>query len=227
MACVLIVEDDEDIASVLTRGLQREGYDTLHALDYQTALTHFSGARPDAAIVDMMLGEESGSELVADMRARGVRIPIIILSALSRVEDRGTGLASGADDYVVKPFEIKELVARLKVQELRAAAVATVPGLDLISYNPEQRQVSGSGREVTLTEREGALLQYFLNSPDTLISRGALFDQLWAEHGGTTDNVVDVYIGYLRRKLSPMSDFGIELRTVRGKGFMLTTGVRQ
>ncbi|ADZ69436.1 response regulator transcription factor [Polymorphum gilvum] len=227
MTRVLIVEDDEDIASVIARGLQREGYETLCAADVRAARDAMVAEMPDAAIVDMMLGEESGSKLVADLRAKGVRIPIIMLSALSRVSDRTAGLVAGADDYVVKPFEFKELVARLKVQEQRHSGADNQLRYGDLTLDPEQRMVRGGGREVLLTEREAALLTFFLSRPDAVVTRGEIFDKLWAGQGGSTDNVVDVYIGYLRRKLSPMADYGVALKTVRGRGFIMTREVRQ
>ena len=223
MTRVLIVEDDEDIASVLERGFQREGYDTIHAADLPGALTELDASRPDAAIVDMMLGDDNGTDFVKQLRAGGNNIPIIMLSALSRVEDRAIGLAAGADDYVVKPFEFQELVARLKVQESRNTK-SSAPRFGKLNYDPQNMVVQAGKRKVALTEREAALLMFFISNHDKVVSRGEVFDTLWAGTGGTTDNVVDVYIGYLRRKLNPMSDFGIELRTVRGRGFIMTEG---
>lgn len=223
---ILIVEDDEDIASALCRGLEREGYRPLHAPDAATA-TRLAAEGCDAAIVDVMLGEERGEELVRRLRAGGTDVPIIMLSALSGVEDRANGLAAGADDYVAKPFEFAELVARLKVQERRARERAsqvrdTNRARLAVSYDPKTREVSGGGRHVALTEREGELFYFLLANAGQVVSRGEIFDALWLEEGGSSENVVDVYIGYLRRKLAPMSDFRAEIRTVRGRGFMLT-----
>ena len=224
---ILIVEDDEDIASALERGLAREGYRALHASDVQQAARlAFEGC--DAAIVDVMLGGERGEALVRRLRAAGLEIPIVMLSALASVEDRANGLAAGADDYVAKPFEFAELVARLKVQERRArerkrdtpAQAASRAG---VAYDPETREALGAkGGRTALTEREGALFAFLLAHAGRVVSRGEIFDALWLEEGGSSENVVDVYIGYLRRKLAPMSDFHAEIRTVRGRGFMLT-----
>ncbi len=218
---VLIVEDDEDIASALSRGLAREGYDPVIALDVFSA-TELANDGCDAAIVDVMLGEHSGTDLVRKLRAGGMSAPIIILSALSGVDERTNGLDAGADDYVAKPFEFSELVARLKVQERRRLAEATealtVAGL---KYDAETRSVEGDGRTIALTEREGDLLAYLMRHAGHIVSRGDIFDSLWLGGGGSSENVVDVYIGYLRRKLAPLSNFGIDIRTVRGRGFML------
>ncbi|WP_425403643.1 response regulator transcription factor [Hwanghaeella sp.] len=219
---ILIVEDDEDIASALSRGLAREGYDPVVAQDIASA-TDLAGDGCDAAIVDVMLGDQSGTDLVRRLRAGGMSAPIIILSALSGVDERADGLEAGADDYVAKPFEFSELVTRLKVQERRRLADATetlmVAGL---RYDVETREVSGGNRTISLTEREGDLLAYMIRHAGHVVSRGDIFDTLWLGGGGSSENVVDVYIGYLRRKLAPLSNFGIDIRTVRGRGFMLT-----
>lgn len=220
-ARILIVEDDEDIASALERGLAREGYSPLLAQD-AAAAARMARKGCEAAIVDVMLGEERGLDLVRRLRAEGLDIPIIMLSALSSVEDRANGLAAGADDYVAKPFEFDELVARLKVQERRALQRGGDRGRTRLSYDPQTREVAVGGRRVALTEREGDLFRFLLANAGKVVSRGEIFDSLWLDEGGSSENVVDVYIGYLRRKLAPMSDFGAEIRTVRGRGFMLT-----
>ena len=172
---VLIVEDDEDIASALSRGLAREGYDPVVAQDIASA-TDLAGRGCDAAIVDVMLGDQSGTDLVRQLRADGMSAPIIILSALSGVDERASGLEAGADDYVAKPFEFSELVARLKVQERRRIAEATqtiaVAGL---RYDPETREVEGASRSVALTEREGDLLAYLIRNAGHVVSRGDIF----------------------------------------------------
>ena len=191
-ARVLIVEDDPDIASLLVRGLGAAGYRAEWAETGAAALAAVEAGGIDAAIVDMMLGPESGAELLAELRRRGHRMPALVLSALARVEDRARGLDAGAQDYIVKPFELGELVARLAVQLRRAAP-----------------------REEPL--RLGGLIY----DPAALATRGEVFDALWAPHGGATENVVDVYVGYLRRKLGNFTDYGLALRTLRGRGFQL------
>ena len=213
---ILIVEDDEDIASALGRGLRREGYEPVTAFDTRSAVTAAENGC-NAAIIDVMLGEESGVELVQRLRREGHTLPIIMLSALSSVDDRATGLAAGADDYVAKPFELSELIARVRVQEhRRAQSHAAGP-----SINAETREVSGAGRTASLTQRELDLLSFMMERQGQVLSRGEIFDALWLSEGGSSENVVDVYIGYLRRKLSPSKAFGIEIKTMRGRGFVL------
>ena len=215
---ILVVEDDEDIASALMRGLRREGYAVSIANDVAAAERVLADGC-DAAIVDSMLGQDRGEDLVSALRASGVQLPILMLSALSGVEDRARGLAAGADDYVAKPFEFAELLARLRVQESRRADhLADQP----LSIDPDLRQVARAGQVATLTGREFDLLQYLMDRVDQVQSRGQIFDALWLAEGGSAENVVDVYIGYLRRKLSPPEKFGLEIKTVRGKGFVLS-----
>ena len=210
---LLIVEDDQDIASALARGFQREGYTPVLAHDEAGALA-LAAEGCDAAIVDVMLGDDRGDHLVRKLRAQGLAAPIIMLSAVSGVEDRANGLAAGADDYVAKPFDFAELFARLRVQETRRADVA------VFTFDAETRRASAGDLSATLTEREAGLLTYMMANRGRVISRGELFDNLWLAEGGSSENVVDVYIGYLRRKLAPMADFGVAIRTVRGRGFL-------
>ena len=227
MAQVLIVEDDPDIASLLRRGLAAAGYGADWADTAEAAMARVEAGGIDAAIVDMMLGADSGAELLAELRRRGHRMPALMLSALARVEDRSEGLDAGAQDYIVKPFQLSELIARLEVQLLRAAPRDEPVRMGGLVFDPDTRivaHVAGGGpRPVALTEREGELLAWLVARNGALATRGEIFDALWAPHGGATENVVDVYVGYLRRKLSNFADYGLVLRTLRGRGFQLTT----
>lgn len=224
MTRILVVEDDPDIASLLERGLGAAGYAVDWVETTEAALAHVAGVGCDAAIIDMMLGEENGADLLADLRARGWRAPAIVLSALSRVEDRANGLEAGAQDYVVKPFQLSELLARLEVQLRRSAPRPATISLGRLVYDPASRSASGAGRTVAMTEREGELLAWLMARPGQVLTRGEIFDELWAPHGGSTENVVDVYLGYLRRKLGNFTPYGLTLRTLRGRGFMLVAG---
>jgi two-component system OmpR family response regulator len=144
-----------------------------------------------------------------------------MLSALSRVEERTEGLATGANDYVVKPFELAELVARLRVQVARAGDGDATLHFVRLTLQRDRRLASCPDRHVVLTERETDLLAYLISHAGQVVTRPQVFAALWASHGGAAENVVDVYLGYLRRKLAPMEDFGIALRTLRGRGFIL------
>ncbi|MGQ0566688.1 MAG: response regulator transcription factor [Gemmobacter sp.] len=222
MARILVVEDDPDIASLLARGLGAAGHRVDWADTAEAAAGLVAGTGCDAAIIDMMLGDDSGAALLADLRAKGHRMPAIMLSALARVEDRSEGLEAGAQDYVVKPFQLSELLARLEVQLHRAAPRSAPVVLGGLSYDPATRTVRGADRAVVLTAREGELLAYLAARPGQVLTRGTLFDALWAPHGGSTENVVDVYLGYLRRKLGNFAPYGLALRTLRARGFVLS-----
>ena len=221
MACVLIVEDDPDIASLLRRGLGASGYAADWAETGEAALARVEAGGIDAAIIDMMLGSESGAALLAEMRRRGHRMPALMLSALARVEDRAEGLDAGAQDYIVKPFQLSELLARLEVQLRRAAPRLAPLRMARLTYDPATRMVTGGAKPVPLTDREGELLVWLIARGGSLATRGEIFDALWAPYGGATENVVDVYIGYLRRKLGNFTHYGLALRTLRGRGFQL------
>lgn len=210
---LLIVDDDPEIASALVRGLALHGYEARAENRADTALARLISEPFSGAIVDVMLGADSGLDLVRQARRDGATLPILMLSALSDVEHRAAGLAAGADDYVVKPFSLDELVARLKVQEHRAQARAA-------RLNPTTRVLAGPHGEVTLTEREYTLLGHLIRHAGRPLPRGDIFDALWANEGSASENVVDVYVGYLRKKLA-QADFGFEIKTIRNKGFCI------
>jgi DNA-binding response OmpR family regulator len=217
---ILVLEDDEDIASALARGLAGAGYQPVVAHDPSEAATLTAFAGLDAAVVDVMLGGEDGRDVVRQLRGAGMSAPIVLLSALSGVDDRAAGLAAGADDYVAKPFDLADLIARIQVQQRRR--VGTDPRrLGGLAYHTATRSVGGPDGTVALTEREALLFELFLASPGTVMSRHAIHVRLWGDVGAASENVVDVYVGYLRRKLAVVGDAGVTLRTLRGRGFVL------
>lgn len=222
MGTLLIIDDDPEITSALARGLALHGYETETENRADRAMDRLCSRTYAGAIVDVMLGADSGIALVREARTAGVTLPILMLSALSEVEHRAAGLEAGADDYVVKPFNFDELVARLRVQEHRVNLQRPAPAR-LSRASRVLQNVSGS---VNLTEREFALLELLARHAGTPIARSAIFDTLWASEGSGNENVVDVYIGYLRKKLSP-DIFDIEIKTLRNKGFCLTGQVPQ
>lgn len=216
-ARILIVDDDPEILSALSRGLELHGYATLAENRVETALARFDDGDVTAAIVDVMIGEDSGFDLVRAVREAGHRTPILMLSALSEVDDRTRGLEAGADDYVVKPFSFDELVARLKVQERRAMPAKPRPA----RLDSSEWSIDTGRHKVSLTQREFELLMMFAEHKGETLSRNQLFESLWADKGASSENVVDVYVGYLRKKLDPMRAFGFEIKTIRNRGFML------
>ncbi len=216
MSTLLIIDDDPEITSALARGLALHGYKTDTENRADRAKERIMHGSYDGAIVDVMLGADSGVDLVRHLRNEGVGIPILMLSALSDVEHRTAGLEAGADDYVVKPFSFDELVARLRVQEHRVAQNRPVPA----HLSRESRTLNLGEDSITLTEREFALIELLAQNPGTPLPRGDIFDALWAAEGSSNENVVDVYIGYLRKKLNVHS-FHMEIKTLRNKGFCL------
>ena len=214
---LLIVDDDPGITSALARGLALHGYQSESRNRADMALTRLTEGGFSGAIIDVMLGADSGIDLVRAARGKGADLPILMLSALSEVEHRAAGLEAGADDYVVKPFAFDELVARLRVQEHRARASRPVPA----RLTEEPRALCLADRDISLTEREYALLRLLADHAGEPLPRGEIFDQLWAGDGSGTENVVDVYIGYLRKKLQG-GGAGFEIKTQRNRGFCLT-----
>lgn len=214
---LLIIDDDPQITSALVRGLALHGYAAHAENRADRALERLRKETFSSMIVDVMLGADSGIDLVREVRARGIDLPILMLSALSDVEHRAAGLEAGADDYVVKPFLFDELVARLRVQEHRAGANRSDPAL----LSAETRRLTASGQTVSLTEREFALLDLLIRHKGQPIPRNEIFETLWASEGSGNENVVDVYIGYLRKKLAGR-DFGFEIKTIRNRGFCIS-----
>jgi DNA-binding response OmpR family regulator len=222
---VLVVEDDPDIASLLRRNFEAEGMTADHAADGDTAL-QLARHRPYHAIVlDVMLPGKSGIEVCQLLRKHSDAATIIMLSARDTVNDRVEGLAAGADDYLVKPFAFEELLARIRAQQRRRALESQIVADETIrsgklSFDPSTITLSGFGKTATLTDREADLLLYFFRNEGLPISRDQIFDALWQGQGGVALNVVDVYVGYLRRKLASLSPQARDaLSTVRGKGF--------
>lgn len=225
---ILIVEDDADIGSVLRRGFSAEDYEVELVGDGEQALAAATGKPLCAIILDVMLPGRSGIEVCKALRAAGQTAPIIMLSAKSSVSERTEGLMAGADDYMVKPFDFEELLARVKVQELKRENSGedqrhlVVPPLDL---DLETRIVTTEAGSTRLTEREVDLLALLMRHAGEPLSRPDIFAALWAGHGGASLNVVDVYIGYLRHKLGEATPDGARLIvTVRGRGFMYQSG---
>jgi len=220
-ARLLLVEDDRKLASTVRRGLVQEGYlvDLAHTGD--DALAQASARDYDAVLLDVLLPGVDGHAVCRVLRERDRWVPVLMLTALGEVTDRIRGLDIGADDYLVKPFDFGELLARLRALIRRGPserpAVLDVGGL---RADPLTRVVTWAGRTATLTPREFELLEFMLRRPGVVLSRAQLLEQVWADEQPGSQNVVDVYVGYLRRKLESPSAPPL-LRTVRGAGFVL------
>jgi DNA-binding response OmpR family regulator len=217
---VLVVEDDVDIAGVVRRSLDKEGYDVRVSGDGQAALDEAGMFEPDAVVLDLGLPKLDGVDVCRRLRESG-DVPILILTARDALDSRVEGLDSGADDYLVKPFEREELLARLRAllrrRPPRGSAYLVVGDLRL---NPDSREVFRGDRELELTAREFELLEHLMRNERIVVSRQALLDEVWGYHPFAETNTVDVFISNLRRKLEAGGEDRV-LHTVRGAGYVL------
>jgi DNA-binding response OmpR family regulator len=212
---LLIVEDEARIASFLVRGLRAQGYAVEHVATGAEALTAARDPELDLMILDLGLPDIDGTEVLRRLRADGARVPILVLTARGEVGDRVESLDLGADDYLVKPFAFDELLARIRARVRdQETGPATVLRAGSVSLDIPSRRVAAGGREHDLTAREFSLLQVFLRRPGQVLTREQILSQVWELDWDPGSNVVDVYVGYLRRKVG---DERIE--TVRGVGY--------
>ncbi|MGZ5308531.1 MAG: response regulator transcription factor [Solirubrobacterales bacterium] len=219
-ARVLVVEDDEAIADVLRRSLRAEGHDVRSAADGVEALSEAERFVPDLVVLDLGLPRLDGAEVCKRLRAES-DVPILILTARSETEDRVSGLDSGADDYIVKPFERQELLARIRAllrrRPPRGSASIVVGDLSL---NPDSREVHRGEREIELTKREFELLEYLAENQRLVVSRERLLEEVWGYDPTDDTNTIDVFISNLRRKLEEGGEPRL-LHTKRGAGYVL------
>jgi len=218
---ILIVEDNPRILGFLKKGLSEEGYIVETATDGDEGFERARTERFDAAVVDVMLPGRSGIDLVRGLRAEGSALPILLLTALGRPEEKVHGLDAGADDYLTKPFDFSELSARLRAL-LRRASGAPAPTLRVgeLELDPARRQVTLQGEPVQLTPKEYSLLEYLLRNPNRPLSRSMIMEHVWGIRFDPGTNVVDVFINALRNKLDPEHEL---IQTVRGVGYMLSS----
>jgi DNA-binding response OmpR family regulator len=220
---LLVVEDEERLARALQRGLQAEGFAVDVAGDGLTGLDLARHGEYDAMILDVMLPGLSGYRVVRTLRGERIWVPVLMLSAKDGEYDQADGLDCGADDYLTKPFSYVVLLARLRALLRRGAPQRpTVLTVGVLSLDPASRRVTLAGTEVGLTVREYALLEYLMRRPDEVVSKIELLDHVWDASLDTAPNAVEVYVGYLRRKLG--RDL---LETVRGAGYRLRSAGRQ
>jgi DNA-binding response OmpR family regulator len=212
---LLVVEDEARIASFLVKGLRAEGYAVEHVSTGEGALHAAGDPELGLMILDLGLPDIDGTEVLRRLRGGGVRLPILVLTARGEVGDRVESLDLGADDYLVKPFAFDELLARVRARlRDQDGGPATVLSVGSIALDIPTRRVSAGDRRYDLTAREFSLLQVFLRRPGQVLSREQILSQVWELDWDPGSNVVDVYVGYLRRKIG---DGRIE--TVRGVGY--------
>ena len=219
-ARVLVVEDDVDIADVVRRALAKDGYEVRLAADGEAALEESSVFEPDAVVLDLGLPKLDGREVCRRLREGG-DVPILMLTARDSLEDRVEGLDSGADDYLVKPFERDELLARLRAllrrRPPRGSASLVCGDLRL---NPDTHEVHRGDREIELTGREFELLEHLMRNERLVVSRDRLLEEVWDYSPYAETNTVDVFISNLRRKLESGGEPRV-LHTIRGAGYVL------
>ncbi|MEV4127566.1 response regulator transcription factor [Nocardia sp. NPDC049707] len=222
---VLVVDDDEDVLASVERGLRLSGFQVLVARDGAEALRSVTEQAPDAVVLDMNMPVLDGAGVVTALRALGNEVPICVLSARASVDDRISGLESGADDYLTKPFVLAELVARIKALLRRRSDVPAPATPGAIAVGSLEVDVAGyrallNGREIELTKREFELLSTLARNAGVVLSRERLLELVWGYDFAADTNVVDVFVGYLRRKLEVDGTPRL-LHTVRGVGFVL------
>jgi two-component system OmpR family response regulator len=218
---LLLVEDDAKLARAVGRGLRHEGYAVDVVGDGDAALMQSAVWDYDAIVLDVMLPQRDGFEVCRALRERDCWAPILMLTARGRVDDRIRGLDVGADDYLAKPFDFGELLARLRALVRRAPErrPARLEVGDLV-VDPSTHAVARAGVPVALTAREFAVLEYLARHAGEAITRATLLDHVWDENFQGSTNVVDVYVGYLRKKLEQPFDRPL-IRTIRGVGYAL------
>ncbi len=218
---ILVVEDEPKMLRAIRRGLEREGYAVDAAADGQDALSYGTEYDYEAIVLDVMLPVHDGFEVCRELRARGRRAPILMLTARGGVDDRILGLDAGADDYLPKPFDFGELTARLRALIRRGPVERpTVLRADDLELDPAAHTVHAGDVALDLSAREFALLEFLLHHSGEAVTRTRLLEHVWDVNFDGVSNVVDVYVGYLRRKLATAGT-AVTIRTVRGVGYAL------
>jgi two-component system response regulator MprA len=223
---LIVIADDEDaVCDSLSRTLRFEGYAVEIAKDGRAALEVIGEREPDGVILDVTMPVLDGLETCRRLRAAGNLVPVLMLTARGDVTARVAGLDAGADDYLAKPFSLQELLARVRalLRRARYEAVPESPAdlrFDDLALNPATREVVRAGRPVRLTRTEFAILELFLRHPRQVLTRSVLFEHVWGFDFGSSSNSLDVYLGYLRKKLEAGGG-GRLLHTVRGVGYVL------
>jgi len=220
---VLVVDDEVNIAELVAMALRYEGFQVTTAHTGATAVQAAKDVRPDAVVLDIMLPDLDGVEVLRRMRGTDGDLPVVFLTARDAVEDRIAGLTAGGDDYVTKPFSLEELVARLRGllrrAGARAAAESSVLTVGDLTLDEDSHEVFRSGQEIALTATEFELLRFLMRNPRRVLSKAQILDRVWQYDFGGQANVVELYISYLRKKV----DAGREpmIHTMRGAGYVL------
>lgn len=218
---VLVVEDSRRLAGIVKRGLLEEGYAVDNAYDGEEAEYMAESTPFDLIVLDIMLPKKDGISVCRDLRAKKVNTPILMLTAKDSVDDKVTGLDSGADDYLVKPFAFSELLARLRAL-LRREVLPKIQKLQIgeLALDPQSREVWRNGDRVELTAKEYAIIEYFMRRPNAVVTRTMLGESVWDYEFDGLSNIIDVYVRRLRRKIDREGQESL-IQTVRGSGYRL------
>ena len=218
---ILIVEDEKKVAGFIKQGLQEERYTVDVAYDGEEALLLAEMNSYDLIVLDIMLPKKDGMEVLKDLRAQGLSIPILVLTAKDTLEDKVQGLDSGADDYITKPFAFAELLARIRALLRRGKPTneTSLTAADLM-LDTATHKVQRAGKPIDLTSKEYALLEYFLRNKGQVLTRTLINEHVWGYRFDTGTNIVDVYVNYLRSKIDRGFDKKL-IHTVRGVGYVL------
>ena len=217
---VLVADDDVAVRSSLERALRLEGYEVTLAADGRSTLDEVITSPPDALVLDVRMPEMDGLEVCRRLRAMADPTPVLMLTARDSVSDRVEGLDAGADDYLVTPFALPELLARLRALLRRWPAEGDVLRFEDLSLDPVAHQAWRGDRLLKLTRTEFALLELFLEHPRQVLERSVIIDRVWGYDGGTGSNSLEVFVGYLRRKTEELGETRL-IQTVRGVGYVL------
>lgn len=219
---ILIIEDDKDTAEYLKKALGEAGHTAHLAFDGDTGFTMADNGEYDVLVIDRMLPKRNGLNVIGDLRSRGDKTPVLILSALGEVDDRVVGLRAGGDDYLTKPYAFSELLARIEVLSRRTSAkeVETTYKVGDLELDRLSHSARRSGKEITLQPREFRLLEYLMRHAGQVVTRTMLLENVWDYHFDPQTNVIDVHVSRLRGKIEKGFD-GPLLHTVRGSGYML------
>ncbi|UOR07382.1 response regulator transcription factor [Hymenobacter aerilatus] len=222
---VLLVEDEPDLASFIKKGFESEGYDVTVAYDGRTGWSMYQQQPYDLVILDVNLPYLNGIELCRSIRAGRLRVPVLLLTSLDSLADKEIGFAAGADDYLVKPFAFRELLLRARALTLRYAETSTPQRLQLadLELNLDSKIVTRAGQRINLTSREYSLLEHLLRNQNRIVSRVDISEQVWEVDFDTTTNIIDVYVGYLRKKIDKGAAVKL-IHTVVGMGYVMREG---
>lgn len=218
---ILVVEDEQSLNRIITKRLEKEGYSVDNCFDGEDALHYLAVGEFDAVILDIMIPKIDGYAVLKSIRARGLKVPVLFLTARDCIDDRVKGLDLGADDYLVKPFAFDELLARIRVMIRKNAGNATnIFNISDLSVDISTRRVWRGGDEIVLSTKEFDVLEYLIRNKDIVLSRDTIESHIWNFDYSGGSNIIDVYIRYLRKKIDDPYEKKL-IHTIRGAGYVL------